>query len=473
MNSETLNKKLSKIPLRNITLPKPVRNSLVDMYPVLDDQDNPVFELAWRTIDAFIHGATEKKACHDYIRTLNSSTPVETLLIYLQEALGILIDIDFSYVIPLSNEESKCRVIKYTFDPAFEQLKESLFYYWTNDFPFVYALSGKLQENKRAKKVARVNDNKNLDSSNNFSSLNETLLNMDRYCELVNELVNNQARRKIILDNIHSAKMAIIKADDNDVKNKEHQFRVLNLILNTDPNAYRLPSTISPRIFDGVDQALVKCARMALYAGCYDIDLKRSQIAILAYLSNSEELLEWLEVDIWEELRHYSGLPKWKCKKIVYSQVFGGGKYAATEAGSCEDNFYSSEISRSDVDAVFSHKFFKDIKSAIYTVRSTFKDKRVKVGDHYLEISESGLNRRQAMAYLIQWHESQLMYAALLQVQQMKRVSLMGAFHDGLLLSLAPIKKPESQVQLIQDAVQKRANELGLGKMTLTFEPLK
>src|SRR5690606_35581777 len=73
--------------------------------------------------------------------------------------------------------------------------------------------------------------------------------------------------------------------------------------------------------------------RKVALSGCYELDMRSSQLAIFAKLTNSVKLLEFLNSDknIWQHMADVSGLPlteenKAKFKIYIYKIVFGAAK---------------------------------------------------------------------------------------------------------------------------------------------------
>lgn len=272
MQSSTLNKKLSPVPRPLLSLPPQIYSSLTTQFPVLADYSKkPLNKLCWSITLDFLLGKRQYQACSCYVRQITGSDKVRDLLAEAYNHLSEIASYDpDDYVTAYDvgrTEEPRCRVIYYRANDGFQQLKDSLKFYWVHDpnDPWIFIHTGKRQTVRAIKKTRKSVDKKYHETISLFNR-NETLDGMNEYCDLVNKLVNNKARRSLIKNNYESARSVLIQLEAN-----ANQFLTLEKINNRLPNTYRLPSTISPRIFDGTDQPLNKQARRALYSGCIDL----------------------------------------------------------------------------------------------------------------------------------------------------------------------------------------------------------
>jgi len=463
-HSNTLCKELVRRPLHNHTLPTPAYKLLIERIPALSPTTEPILQrLCWVQANMLIHNRIEMEMSVRFLRNNGYwGHPIEMGLRIEDEFDGILRFEEYCEPHRWSMTQKlgggRARQFIYYGDDIIDHIREKLPEWWIEpDMEWTYCLTGLVQGRKKAEKVARKAEKDFALSVKETNKLTKLFL-MDEYCALVNQLIDNKARRNIIKKNYLAAQRAIIASV---AKDRNKQFTILSNLFNNKLLTYYLTNSISSRIHTG-EQTLIKASREVLFKGCYDIDLNKSQMSLLAQLSCSQELLAWLTKDIWNSLMEFSGLPKWQCKIVVYAALYCGGRKALLKQG----------LSEAQITLLEGHQLIKDIRVASGTLIDQIKHSGGgEVAGYWLCVS--GLMRpAQILARQLQYLESMIMFSVMKQISIMPRVNLMGSYHDGAIISLAPNREPEYQIKLIEKAVADKCHELGLSPMSLSNKPL-
>lgn len=272
------------------------------------------------------------------------------------------------------------------------------------------------------------------------------------YVELVNELVNNKAHTKLKRDNAPFVLDWLIECreeneevcyDPNENKEKidrlyNHHRSSVEKLLDMPITTYILPKPSSPRIFDGLDQCLAREVRSKIYpesCGCFDLDLCRSQLAIIASLSGCPDLAKWLEEDsIWDEIRLDTGVPKWIAKPCLYTYCFGGNA----------NTWYQEEyIDKEYAQELKDHPLFKSLLKAGAALREQIdQDGFVDIPTGPRLYLDDNFNTRQALATKIQYIESMIIKSVVEYIsKQDGKMNLLGVYHDGVLIHVRPKTK--------------------------------
>ncbi len=292
------------------------------------------------------------------------------------------------------------------------------------------------------------------------------------YCDLVNELANNQTRLRFITKNIGDAEAQLEEWFESGLEPCEsvdaylHHKRSIIRVRDNVLNVYRLVKSNSPRVFDLVDQNLHKKLREIIYQGCSDVDLSRSQLAIIASLSNNHELKQWLEYDdLWLKIGLETNFPKPVLKKATYTLCFGGSPKTWVKDSDIP-------INEEEANELKQYPFFKTLHKVARDLRSSInKDKYVVVGNKKLALGK-GFRSRHALARKVQYIESMIIYEVLQAVRENNRITLIGAYHDGVLLSFKDKRAREvnSYIDKLNQAAQEKALQFGVNNISLEIK---
>ena len=476
--SKSDSKKLSPVPPPYWTLPEHIYKWIIQMFPSVIDKNNKTAHLELAIIDRLIYGRTWVQVSQGFVFSIckvkRASLPLIEQAI---KNLGGLVQLKkIKTYITLEERDyivgDSSRVLVYCPTQEFEVLKLNYRQSRVDDVQ-VYVMTGNIVT-AQSKKTMKKQLLKYQEEVNLFyqKQENNMLPNMVDYCNLVNELSNNQTRLRLITKNIKEADDQLEKwfeagkepcdSLDKYLHHKRSLIRVNNNVL----NVYRIVKSYSPRIFDMVDQNLHGDIRKILYNGCKDVDLSRSQLAILSSLSGCDKLKEWLEYDnLWGIIGLETNFPKATLKKATYAICFGGNYKTWIK---------DPDISMSEYEAKLlnNYPFFKALTKAAGTLRSQInKAKFVDIGGTKLTLTKDFKNRN-ALARKVQWLESMIVYSVLQEVKQNNRMTLIGAYHDGLLINFKDKKESmiESYVSKLNGIAQAKAAEFGITNMSLELK---
>ena len=333
----------------------------------------------------------------------------------------------------------------------------------------MYVLSG----NKVSAKSRRTIKSKLIEYQEELESFyqeKDMLPEMIGYCDLVNELANNQTRLRFITKNIGQAETQLEEWFESGVEPCEsvdaylHHKRSIIRVRDNVLNVYRLVKSNSPRVFDLVDQNIHKKLREIIYQGCSDVDLSRSQLAIIASLSNDDELKQWLECDdLWLKIGLETNFPKPVLKKATYTLCFGGSPKTWVKEGL---------ISEEEANELKRYPFFKTLHKVARDLRSQInKDKSVVIGNKKLALGK-GFRSRHALARKVQYIESMIIYEVLKTVINDKKITLIGAYHDGILVNFRDKdeKRINKCLKIMNQVAQDKALQFGVGNISLEIK---
>ncbi len=387
-----------------------------------------------------------------------------------------------SYRFSDTHDITGCRVALYNPTEHFEIIKNNyLSCRYSDAVSRVWVLTGNTitkQSTKTIKKIA--NDFKI--ALQEYYEDKDVAQSLIEYVELVNELVNNKSRTRLIKDNAPIVLDWLVECRDNnsgiceDVnedKNKTEMYylqhkRSVEKLMDIPTVIYRIPKPSSARIFDGTDQSLAREVRSKIYpesCGCFDLDLCRSQLAIISSLSGCPELAKWLKVDnLWDEIRLDTGVPKWIAKPCLYTYCFGGNANTWYKEGYI-DKEYAEELK--------AHPLFKSLLKAGKTLRKQIE------ADGFIELEEgfklnldSDFNSRQALATKIQYIESMVIKSVIQYIKgQEGKMNLLGVYHDGVLIRVRPrTKNIRTHLSTINEIARTRGLDFGIKNISLDYK---
>ncbi len=504
------NSKLSPCPLPSWTYPVEIYKSLRKMYPTAYDKSNRTWMLELIIIDRFLYGRTEIQLAHDYVMSMcgrgkrysgelieaarlnlnglfelyNYSNVLEEELInaygeeYLEEInwnnLGCTYRKTKGY-----HELEGSRVGLYVPNNPFELAKEKYLNIRYTDSNRAYVITGSIK-GKQSIRTIRKYIEEEAAYLNKYYKEKDTLPGMIQYLELVNELVNNKARSKLIKENAPLVLDWLIECRDNNTGvcedlNKDtekinmlynHHKNTVEKLLDMPMNLYRLSKPSSPRIFDGTDQCLASEVRGRIFptkANCVDLDLARSQLVIIASLSKSEELAKWASRDdIWKDIWLHTGIAKHIAKPCLYTYCFGGNANTWYNEGYIEKE-YAEELK--------AHPLYVALAKAGRDMRAKATELGyVQIGSHKLELNED-IDARSAVARQVQYIESMIISSVVEYIANNEdKINLMGVFHDGVLVKFKNRYKPLNYVNKMNEIVDATAQEYGINNVKLDIK---
>ena len=482
-NNQNYNYKLSPVPPIFWTLPKTIYDELIKRYPSLVNKNNDTAKLEWNILDKFLYGKNEIQVSQRFVLNLcekynEASLPYINQAIFnldnLCELKDFVSDIELALNTDIDIDDSSyfrghsSRALLYCPNQEFEVLKRQYKQTKRTD-EYVYVLSG----NKISPKSKRTIKNKLLEYQkelDDFYQEKDMLPEMIGYCDLVNEMANNQTRLRFISKNIDDAEAKLEEWFESGVEPCEtvdaylHHKRSIIRVRDNVLNVYRIVKSNSPRIFDLIDQNLHRELRKIIYQGCSDVDLSRSQLAIIASLSNNDELRKWLEYDdLWLKIGLETSFPKPILKKATYTLCFGGSPKTWVKEGL---------ISEEEANELKQYPFFKTLHKVAGDLRRDItKDKYVVIGSKKLTIGK-GFRSRHALARKVQYIESMIIYEVLKAVRENNRITLIGAYHDGVLLSFKDKRDREvnSYIDKLNRVAQKKALQFGVNNISLEIK---
>lgn len=477
------NSKLSPVPPIFWTLPKTIYDELIEKFPSLVDKNNDTAKLEWNIVDKFLYGRNEIQASQSFVLNLCNKYN-EASLPYIKQAQSNLnnlfklkdfeSDIKTTLNIDVELDDSSyfrghsSRALVYYPNQEFEVLKREYQRAKITE-EYVYVLSG----NKVSAKSRRTIKSKLIEYQEELESFyqeKDMLPEMIGYCDLVNELANNQTRLRFITKNIGQAETQLEEWFESGVEPCEsvdaylHHKRSIIRVRDNVLNVYRLVKSNSPRVFDLVDQNIHKKLREIIYQGCSDVDLSRSQLAIIASLSNDDELKQWLECDdLWLKIGLETNFPKPVLKKATYTLCFGGSPKTWVKEGL---------ISEEEANELKRYPFFKTLHKVARDLRSQInKDKSVVIGNKKLALGK-GFRSRHALARKVQYIESMIIYEVLKTVKENSKITLIGAYHDGILVNFRD--KEESRInkclKSMNQVAKDKALQFGVSNISLEIK---
>jgi hypothetical protein len=511
----TKTKKLSKVPIRNWTLPKCIYKKLVVLYPSLVDKSNETRELEWYLVDKFLFGheahqlyyltvlnicgkGTNRSALSliEQAQTnlnglfslkayLDTDDNVEDLedydgLVAFANTLNLQPTIDLSLLFKEPPEDNTyiphqlSRLAVYIPCAEFEQLKQD-YIKLPPSYNTVFVLTGKDITTKAGRTMRKWFKEQYIDTLQQDYEKMSMLPGMVEYCNLVNELTGTQTRKRIVSANIEEAERQIhlwyLNKQDPCASDASYMYhkRVLERIRYTD-NTYRLVTANCPRVFDLTDQNVKREIRQILFDGCKDIDLSRSQLTIITSLSEStvyKPVIEhWInKEDMWGELCQQTGFPKDVLKQCTYTICYGGSKWTWTkDKGTANPVLTEEEAKR-----LSKHSFFKNLYNMAKLLQCQIdRANGVDIGGVW--ISTNQLPPHKLLARKIQWIESMIIYEVCKVIKANRRITLIGAYHDGLLCYFNEANRVDEYLKALNQAAQYKANSLGINYVKLEIK---
>ena len=505
------NSKLSPVPPINWTYDNHTYNKLKTKYPTAFNKSNRTWMLELIIIDRFLYGRQEVQLSKYYVFSIcgkgqGAAIPLikqaqsnlkglfklhsyseqlyEELSNTKSEAEVDLIwdyDKDLTYRSSSEHDISGSRVALYVPNDEFELIKEDYLAKRYSDTQRVYVFTGSTvstQSTKTIKKHLQEFGAKLI----SYYNKKETLPGMIDYIELANELCNNNSRTSLInqnapitlqwLEECRDSNEGVCEDSNQDIEKinmlYNHHKNTVEKLLDSPLVMYRLPKPGSPRIFDGTDQCLAREVRSKIYpesCGCFDLDLCRSQLAIIASLSGCPELAKWLEVNsIWDEIRLDTGVPKWIAKPCLYTYCFGGNATTWHQEGYI-DKEYAQELK--------DHSLFKSLLKAGKALRKQIED------DGFIELEkghrlylDDNFNSRQALATKIQYIESMIIKSVIKYIsEQDGKMNLLGVYHDGVLIRVRPkTKNIRKHLATINDIAKDKGLSFGIENISLDYK---
>ena len=505
------NSKLSPVPPINWTYDSQTYNKLELNYPTAFDKSNQTWMLELIIIDRFLYGRLEVQLSKYYVLSIcgkgeSASIPLieqaesnldglfklhsyseqlyeELACSKSQEEIELFWDYDkdLTYRSSCNHDITGSRVALYVHDDDFELIKEDYLAKRYSDTQRVYVLTGSVVSTQSTKTIKKHLQEFGAELISYYKKKG-TLPGMVDYVELANELCKNKSRTSLIKNNAPITLQWLEECRDNNegvCEDLNQDIEKINMLYNHHKNTveklldsplvmYRLPKPGSPRIFDGLDQCLAREVRSKIYpesCGCFDLDLCRSQLAIIASLSGCIELDKWLEKDnLWNEIRLDTGVPKWIAKPCLYTYCFGGNATTWHQEGYI-DKEYAQELK--------DHPLFKSLLRAGKALRKQIED------DAFIELEkghrlylDDNFNSRQALATKIQYIESMIIKSVIKYIsEQDGKMNLLGVYHDGVLIRVRPKTKDiRKHLATINEIAKDKGLSLGIENISLDYK---
>lgn len=501
----------SPAPMPCWTYPEDIYNTLKADYPTAFDRSNRTWMLELIIIDRFLIGRLEIPLAHNFVMSvcgkglMYSGPLIEEARLNLnglfelynysdaleEELLKVMTEEELALSGWVNNGYTyrKCegyhdlagsRIALYNVLDSFELTKEKYLDTKYNDcITRLYVLTGS-KISKQSKRTIESYLKEYAKDLTNYYKKKGTLPGMIEYVELVNELVNNKARTKLIKENAPLVLDWLEKCRDNndgvceDLNDNEEKIDMLynhhknsvERLMDTPRNIYSLPKASSPRIFDGMDQALAKEVREKIFpkdVNCVDLDLARSQLVIIASLSGDAELAEWAtKADIWEDIWLKTGISKWIAKPCLYTYCFGGNA----------NTWYKEDyIEKEYAEELKAHPLYIALARAGKALRANASvNGYVAIGNHKLELN-ADISPRSAVACQVQYIESMIVKSVVEYISQHQdKINLMGVYHDGVLVKFKNRYKPFKYVQKMNEIVDSTAKEFGVDNVKLDIK---
>ena len=501
------NSKLTPVPPINWTYDGQTYEELKTKYPTAFNKSNRTWMLESIVIDRFLYGRLEVQLSKYYVLSIcgkgqGAAIPLieqaqsnlqglfqlhsyseqlyEELSNTKSEAeIDLIWDYDrnLTYRNSSNHDINGSRVALYVPNDEFKLIKENYLAKRYSDTQRVYVLTGStvsIQSTKTIKKHLQEFGAKLI----SYYHQKETLPGMIDYLELANELCNNKSRTNLIKKNAPITLQWLEECRDNNegvCENLNQDIEKIDMLYNHHRNTveklldsplvmYRLPKPGSPRIFDGLDQALARDVRSRIYPGCFDLDLCRSQLVIIASLSGNQELAKWAEMnDLWDEVRLDTGVPKFISKSCVYTYCFGGNANTWVNEG---------YIEREYIDDLRNHELFIALKEAGKVLRDKVEaEGYIEIDSHKLYLSED-ITPRQAVAIKVQYIESMIIKSVVEYIKtEQQNINLMGIYHDGVLLKFkSKGKSPRKYINIINEIASTKGLEFGISNIKMDYK---
>ena len=506
INYQQYNSKLSPVPPIYWTYDRETYNKLQLKYPTAFDKSNQTWMLELILIDRFLYGRLEVQLSKYYVlsicgkgegaaiplieqaqRNLNGLFKLHSYSEQLYEELSNQwckedIDLIWNYALDLTYRHSSnhdltgSRVALYVPEPNFELIKEDYISKRYSDSLRVYVLTGSEVSTQSTRTIKKYLQEFGAELISYYKKKG-TLAGMVEYVELANELCNNKARTNLIKKNAPITLQWLEECRDNNTGVCEdlnedgdkinmlynHHRNTVEKLLDSPLVMYKLPKPGSPRIFDGLDQALAREVRGRIYPGCFDLDLCRSQLVIIASLSGNAELAKWAEMnDLWSEVWLDTGVPKFISKSCVYTYCFGGNSNTWVLEG---------YIERGYIDDLRNHELFVALRKAGKTLRERVEaDGYIEINNQKLYLCED-INARQAVAIKVQYIESMIIKSVVEYVKtQEDKMNLLGVYHDGILLKFKNRFKPRNYINELNNIASNVGLEFGIDNIKLDIK---
>ena len=501
------NSKLSPVPPINWTYDSQTYNKLELNYPTAFDKSNQTWMLELIIIDRFLYGRLEVQLSKYYVLSIcgkgeSASIPLieqaesnldglfrlhsyseqlyeELACSKSQEEIELFWDYDkdLTYRNSSNHDISGSRVALYVPDDDFELIKEDYLAKRYSDTQRVYVLTGSIVSTQSTRTIKKYLQEFGAELISYYKKKG-TLSGMVEYVELANELCNNKARTNLIKKNAPITLQWLEECRDNNegvCEDLNQDIEKINMLYNHHKNTveklldsplvmYRLPKPGSPRIFDGLDQGLARDVRSRIYLGCFDLDLCRSQLVIIASLSGNAKLAKWAEMkDLWDEVRLDTGVPKLISKSCVYTYCFGGNANTWVNEG---------YIEREYIDDLRKHELFIALREAGKVLRDKVEAEGfIEIDNYKLYLSED-ITPRQAVAIKVQYIESMIIKSVVEYIKtEQQNINLIGIYHDGVLLKFkSQGKSPRKYINTINEIASKRGLELGINNIKMDYK---
>ena len=501
------NSKLSPVPPINWTYDSQTYNKLELNYPTAFDKSNQTWMLELIIIDRFLYGRLEVQLSKYYVLSIcgkgeSASIPLieqaesnldglfrlhsyseqlyeELACSKSQEEIELFWDYDkdLTYRNSSNHDISGSRVALYVPDDDFELIKDDYLAKRYSDTQRVYVLTGSIVSTQSTRTIKKYLQEFGAELISYYKKKG-TLSGMVEYVELANELCNNKARTNLIKKNAPITLQWLEECRDNNegvCEDLNQDIEKINMLYNHHKNTveklldsplvmYRLPKPGSPRIFDGLDQGLARDVRSRIYLGCFDLDLCRSQLVIIASLSGNAKLAKWAEMkDLWDEVRLDTGVPKFISKSCVYTYCFGGNANTWVNEG---------YIEREYIDDLRKHELFIALREAGKVLRDKVEAEGfIEIDNYKLYLSED-ITPRQAVAIKVQYIESMIIKSVVEYIKtEQQNINLIGIYHDGVLLKFkSQGKSPRKYINTINEIASKRGLELGINNIKMDYK---
>ena len=501
------NSKLSPVPPINWTYDSQTYNKLELNYPTAFDKSNQTWMLELIIIDRFLYGRLEVQLSKYYVLSIcgkgeSASIPLieqaesnldglfrlhsyseqlyeELACSKSQEEIELFWDYDkdLTYRNSSNHDISGSRVALYVPDDDFELIKDDYLAKRYSDTQRVYVLTGSIVSTQSTRTIKKYLQEFGAELISYYKKKG-TLSGMVEYVELANELCNNKARTNLIKKNAPITLQWLEECRDNNegvCEDLNQDIEKINMLYNHHKNTveklldsplvmYRLPKPGSPRIFDGLDQGLARDVRSRIYLGCFDLDLCRSQLVIIASLSGNAKLAKWAEMkDLWDEVRLDTGVPKFISKSCVYTYCFGGNANTWVNEG---------YIEREYIDDLRKHELFIALREAGKVLRDQVEAEGfIEIDNYKLYLSED-ITPRQAVAIKVQYIESMIIKSVVEYIKtEQQNINLIGIYHDGVLLKFkSQGKSPRKYINTINEIASKRGLELGINNIKMDYK---
>ena len=501
------NSKLSPVPPINWTYDSQTYNKLELNYPTAFDKSNQTWMLELIIIDRFLYGRLEVQLSKYYVLSIcgkgeSASIPLieqaesnldglfrlhsyseqlyeELACSKSQEEIELFWDYDkdLTYRNSSNHDISGSRVALYVPDDDFELIKDDYLAKRYSDTQRVYVLTGSIVSTQSTRTIKKYLQEFGAELISYYKKKG-TLSGMVEYVELANELCNNKARTNLIKKNAPITLQWLEECRDNNegvCEDLNQDIEKINMLYNHHKNTveklldsplvmYRLPKPGSPRIFDGLDQGLARDVRSRIYLGCFDLDLCRSQLVIIASLSGNAKLAKWAKMkDLWDEVRLDTGVPKFISKSCVYTYCFGGNANTWVNEG---------YIEREYIDDLRKHELFIALREAGKVLRDQVEAEGfIEIDNYKLYLSED-ITPRQAVAIKVQYIESMIIKSVVEYIKtEQQNINLIGIYHDGVLLKFkSQGKSPRKYINTINEIASKRGLELGINNIKMDYK---